>query len=107
MCPYFGVVSLVEPKNSLWACASSLGSGEVFIVKDVYGFGSLRRSFDWTQTREVGLSELAVGLLQFEGMMNPTRPHPVRACPTETRLNWRSRRDGKTQLPSLVDMVTF
>ncbi|KAF2549032.1 hypothetical protein F2Q70_00022444 [Brassica cretica] len=37
MCPYFGVVSLVEPKNSLWACASSLGSGEVFIVKDVYG----------------------------------------------------------------------
>ncbi|CAN6871409.1 unnamed protein product [Brassica oleracea] len=28
------------------------------------------------------------------GMMNPTRPHPVRACPTETRLNWRPRRDG-------------
>ncbi|CAN6863208.1 unnamed protein product, partial [Brassica oleracea] len=28
------------------------------------------------------------------GMMNPTRPHLVRACPTETRLNWRPRRDG-------------
>ncbi|KAF2549030.1 hypothetical protein F2Q70_00022446 [Brassica cretica] len=38
----FGVVSLVEPKKYLGARASSLGSGEVFKVKDVYGFGSLR-----------------------------------------------------------------